>query len=306
MRVAAIINADGGTVRRAGAEAERERVTAALAEQGIEGEVVLAPGRDLTRAAVRALDLASAGGLDAVAVGGGDGTVSGVAGLAAGTGVPLGILPLGTLNHFAKELVIPLALEAAVAVIAAGATRDIDVGEVNGRVFINNSSVGVYPYMVAERDRRMRREGWGKWPAMALAFLRMLRRFPRRRLTISAAGWREPCRTPLVFVANNDYQFGLGGRGKRTRLDGGELALYVARHRHALALLGLVFRATFGRLDEARDLTHHRAPAAEIRSRASRLPVAVDGEVVRLRPPLRYRIRPRALRVLVPRPNEAA
>jgi diacylglycerol kinase family enzyme len=306
MRVAAIINADGGTVRRAGPEAERERVAAAFAQHGLEGEIVLARGQDVTREAARALDLATAGGLDAVAVGGGDGTIGAVAGLASGTGVPLGILPLGTLNHCAKELEIPLALDEAAAVIAAGTTRDIDVGEVNGRVFVNNSSVGVYPYMVLERDRRMRGEGWGKWPAMTLAFLRMLRRFPRRRLYISAEGWAEPCRTPLVFIGNNEYEFGLLGLGKRARLDGGELSLYVARHRHPLALLGLVFRATFGRLDEAKDFTQHRAAAAEIRSRASRLPVTIDGEVVRLRPPLHYRIRPRALRVLGPRPNEAA
>jgi diacylglycerol kinase family enzyme len=160
--------------------------------------------------------------------------------------------------------------------------------------------------MVIDRDRRMRDGSWGKWPAMALAFLRMLRRFPRRRLTICVEGWAEPYRTPLVFIGNNEYDFGLFSRGGRERLDAGELSLYVAKHSRPLALLGLIFRATFGRLDQATEIERHRVAAAEIRSRASRLPVAVDGEVVRLRPPLRYRIRPRALRVLVPKRGEAA
>jgi diacylglycerol kinase family enzyme len=305
MRVTAILNANGGTIRTAGAEATRKRLAEAFAKRDVEAEIVLARGAEIGAQAKHALERAKRGEIDAVVIGGGDGTIGSVAGIVAGSGVPLGVLPLGTRNHFAKALGLPFGLEEAAAAIAAGATREIDVGEVNGRVFINNSSVGVYPYMVAERDRRMEAEGRRKWTAMGLAFVRMVRRFPRRRLSIEAEGWTAPCKSPLVFVGNNEYGFGLLDLGKRVRLDGGELSLYVAKQRRPLGLFKLVVEATFGRLDDAEDFDIRHVRQAEIRTRASRLPVAVDGEVVVLTPPLRYRIRPRTLRVFAP-PAEAA
>src|SRR4051812_6063599 len=202
MRVTAILNADGGTILSAGAAATRDALAAAFEKHGAAAEIALARGPEIALRAAQAIQRARRGEIDAVAVGGGDGTVGSVAGLAAGSGVPLGVVPLGTLNHFAKALGLPLDLDGAAAAIAAGAAREVDVGEVNGRVFINNSSVGVYPYMVAERDRRMAAEGRRKWAAMTLAFLRMVRRFPRRRLTVRVEGWTAPCRTPLLFVGN--------------------------------------------------------------------------------------------------------
>src|SRR5205085_3333428 len=122
--------------------------------------------------------------IDAVVVGGGDGTIRTVAGVLAGTAVPLGILPLGTLNHFAKDLGIPAELEAATAVISEGYTRRIDLGEVNDEIFINNSSLGIYPYLVADRERQTSGTSRPKWIAASLAFLRVLRRFPTRRLNV--------------------------------------------------------------------------------------------------------------------------
>jgi diacylglycerol kinase family enzyme len=283
-----------------GQEAARERLATAFATYDVAAEILLVRGAELQDAARSVIEKAQRGEADAIAVGGGDGTVGSVAGLAADTGIPIGVLPLGTLNHFAKEIHLPLTLEGAAAAIAAGEVREIDVGEVNGRVFINNSSVGVYPYMVVERERRMRQEKRGKWVAMALALLRILHRFPRRRLRVDAEGLIEACRTPLVFVGNNEYGLGLFALGKRKRLDDGVLWLYIAKDRSPWGLLKLVLRATFGRLDEATDFDVHRVAEAEIASRASRLAVAVDGEVVVLHPPLRYRSRARSLRIIAP------
>ena len=87
-------------------------------------------------------------------VGGGDGTLSAAASILAGTDTALGVLALGTLNHFARDLRIPLDLDGAIGVIAAGHHQTVDVGEVNGQVFINNSSIGIYPFFVAERSGR--------------------------------------------------------------------------------------------------------------------------------------------------------
>jgi diacylglycerol kinase family enzyme len=259
--------------------------------------VEVVAGDAIRTAAERARERAVAGAIDGVAVGGGDGTIRTVAGVLADSGVPLGLLPLGTLNHFARDLGIPPDLQGAVAAIARGRVQAVDVAEVNGEVFVNNSSIGIYPYMVLDRERRRSLHGLTKWTAMALAVFRTLRYLPLRRLAIRAGGRDEPSRTPCVFVGNNEYDLAAPALGRRARLDAGELCLYVAQAEGRLALLWLAVRAGLGILRETRDLRKLRVAAAEIAARTSRLPVALDGEVARLRPPLRYRIRPRALRV---------
>jgi diacylglycerol kinase family enzyme len=232
-------------------------------------------------------------------VGGGDGTVGSAAGLLAGTDVPLGVLPLGTLNHFAKDLGMPLEVERACAAIAARRTRRVDVAEVNGRVFVNNSAVGLYPYMVIDRERRQDHSGLGKWPAMTLAFLRAVRHFPRRRLRVCVEGWTRPYRTPCLFVGNNAYDMSLLSM-RRQRLDGGQLWLFVAGHQDRLAFMWLAARIAVGGLEREGNFETVSTPSAEILSRASRLHVSTDGEVQRLQPPLRYRSRPGDLVVFAP------
>ena len=119
---------------------------------------------------------AIAHGAAAVVAGGGDGTVSSVASVLVDGTTPLGVLPLGTLNHFAKDAGIPLDLEAAVATVVAAHVTSVDVGEVNGRTFINNSSIGVYPDIVTEREK-LRTQGYRKWLAFVVATARILRRY---------------------------------------------------------------------------------------------------------------------------------
>ena len=284
---------------REGPDALRERVAAAFASERVEAEVVLAEGDGIGREIERALGQARAGEIDGVVVGGGDGTVGSAAGLLAGTDVPLGVLPLGTLNHFAKDLGMPLEVERACAAIAAGRTRRVDVAEVNGRVFVNNSAVGLYPYMVIDRERRQDHSGLGKWPAMTLAFLRAVRHFPRRRLRVCVEGWTRPYRTPCLFVGNNAYDMSLLSM-RRQRLDAGKLWLFVAGHQDRLAFMWLAARIAVGGLEREGNFETVSTPSAEILSRASRLHVSTDGEVQRLQPPLRYRSRPADLVVFAP------
>jgi diacylglycerol kinase family enzyme len=218
----------------------------------------------------------------------------------AGSDIPLGVLPLGTLNHFARDLGISFVAEEAVAVIAAGADRAVDVGEINNTIFINNSSIGLYPYLVLGRERRRRRKRLSKWTAMILAIPGVLRNLPVFRLDILVGGTVEPCRSPCVFIGNNEYRISAPGLGTRDSLDRGELCLYVARTQGRLAMFWLACRSVFGLVRQQRDLRIFRGATADISSRRRRLLVAFDGEVETMQSPLHYKIRPGALRVFAP------
>jgi diacylglycerol kinase family enzyme len=303
MRVLAILNVHGKAGAEAGAERIHAQVADAFAAAGVDATIEVVGGAELSPAVQTALGARASGDrfpFAALVVGGGDGTISTAAGHLAGTGIPLGVLPLGTLNHFARDLGIPSVIDLAALVIAQGHARDIDVGEVNGRVFINNSSIGIYPYMVEAREERRRALGVGKWWAMALAFGWMLRRFPMHRLSIATGDGVRPRRTPCAFIGNNAYALDPAALGTRAALDRGELCLYIARSSSRLQLLWLMVKAVFGRLKPAQDFDLIRTASAEINSRSARLRVAADGELAKMAPPLRYRIRPNALRVLVP------
>ena len=301
-RAVVLANAGAGAraFNRARAADLKRKLAAALVHSGVAADIRFVDGKGLRKAASRALAEARRGDIDAVIAGGGDGSIRAVASVLAGTGVPLGVIPLGTLNHFARDLGLPLHVEDAAAIIGSGQTRMIDLGEVNGEIFINNSSIGIYPYLVIERDRRRARGGVAKWMAMAPAFLQMLRHFPRRRLRISAEGLARPYRTPCLFVGNNEYGMELFTFGRRHRLDAGRLWFYVVKPRTPLAFFWMVCRMCFGRIEEARDLDRFKLKEAEVGARANRLPVALDGEVTFMHTPLRYRSRAQALCVIVP------
>ena len=193
-RAVVLANAGAGTraFNRAYAADLKLRLGAAFVRAGVTAEIRVLDGKRLQKAASRALAQARRGDIDAVIAGGGDGSIRAVASVLAGTRVPLGIIPLGTRNHFAKDLGLRLDVEGAAETIASGQARMVDLGEVNGEIFINNSSIGIYPYLIIERDRRRARDGLAKWMAMVPAFLRMLRHFPRRRLRISAEDFARP------------------------------------------------------------------------------------------------------------------
>jgi len=300
MRVTVLINPNARLAHNHDGTGLREQIEAGFAARGIVAQVVAAAGEALPEAAAAAVEAARRGEVDAVIAGGGDGSIGTVAGLLAGSGIPLGILPLGTLNHFARDLGIPPDLDAAIGLIADGATRAIDVAEVNGHAFVNNSSVGFYAILVLERERLQNDRGLSKWAAMMLACLRLLRRFSLRRLTVAAEGRRMQHRTPLVFVGNNAYRLHPPELGTRACLDDGRLWICVARQQNRRQLLWLACRSLLGLRQSLQELEIVCADSAEIESRASRLPVAVDGEVRIMHPPLRYRARPGALQVFAP------
>lgn len=290
MKAAILINRGGGS-------AKRELVEKAIAGLRLGEEAQWLDGNEIAQAAKRAVE----GGARLVVAGGGDGTLSCVAGALAGTGAALGILPLGTLNHFARDLGVPLDLAEAAAVIAQGRTRAVDVAEVNGRVFVNNSAIGLYPLMILDRDSQQRRLGRSKRLAMIVASLRTLFRFHHRRLTLTVNDERSGrIDTPLLFVGNNDYRIDLGAPGQREKLDGGQLCVFVLRKQTRRGLIAATVRAL---LDRSRDDDMVRIDGVErlhVSSRRSRLAVSLDGETALMDTPLDYRIRPKALKVVAP------
>jgi len=240
-----------------------------------------------------------------VVAAGGDGTISAVAAALAGTDKVLGVLPVGTLNHFAKDLGIPLDLETAVRTIREGEVTAVDVGEVNGRIFINNSSLGIYPQIVSRREAQQQRLARGKWPAFFWATIQALRRFPFLDLRITFEGKQLFRRTSFLFIGNNQYEIAGFNLGSRTCINAGKLGLYLSHRTGRLGLFRLALHALFGRVDQAKDFDAFCVTEARIETKKSRLLVAFDGEVERMETPLQYRIRPAALHVLVPRKKAA-
>jgi diacylglycerol kinase family enzyme len=296
MKASVLLNAAAG-LRPRQVQAEVVRVRELFATLEVEAHVRLVAGPDLLAAAREAADSDT----DVVVMAGGDGTVSAGAGGLAGTDKPMGVLPLGTLNHFARDLGIPTELEAAVRNVAEGIVREVDVGEANDRVFVNNSSLGLYPAAVALRDAWMARQSMQKWVAMGRAALDTLRRFPVVRLTLRVPEGSLNVTTPMVFIGNNRYETKLFSLGKRPALEDGDLWVYLARDAGRFRFLRLALRALIGRLDDSRDFQGLCVKEMLVEDRRRMLKVAFDGEVCHVAPPLRYQIRPRALRVIVPR-----
>jgi diacylglycerol kinase family enzyme len=235
---------------------------------------------------------------------GGDGTISTAAAALAGTDIPLGVLPFGTLNHFAKDLGIPLELEASVQNIIENNVTAVDVAEVNGKVFINNSSLGLYPDMVRDRQRQQSRLGRGKWRSVLWASLSVLRRFPFLVVRIELDSTKQDFVTPVVFIGNNEYQMQGFEIGARESLRRGVLSIYIVKRQRRAALVRLSFAALLGRLEQARDFEALTATELVIETHRKRVLVSTDGEVQPMTSPLHYRIRPKALRVIVPRTME--
>ena len=295
LRTVALINAASGSTD----DQRVQRLADLLRARELDWRIFAAQGADLAGLARDAAESEA----DVVVAGGGDGTVSVVGSALAGSRKILGVLPLGTLNHFAKDLEIPLALDAAVENITAGHVAQIDTGEVNGRIFLNNSSIGLYPKLVLRREKQ-RRVGHPKWLAMIAALYRTLRQYVVLRVRITADGKRFHRSTPIVFVGNNEYQIEGRDLGGRRCLNGGVLCLYALHNTGPWGMLEFAVRAVLRQAWRIKDFDALQARAILIESRRKRLRVALDGEVADLETPLRYRIRTGALRVIVPKVSQ--
>jgi diacylglycerol kinase family enzyme len=291
--VKVIMNARSGVGEKADA---RRSLTEIFQAGGVRADISLAEsGADVDRFAQDA----ARGDWEVIMAGGGDGTINTVASYLIGTDKILGVLPLGTLNHFAKDLNIPLDLEGAAQTAISGHAVNVDVGEVSGRIFLNNSNLGLYPAIVREREKKQSL-GSGKWTAFVWAVVSAFRRYPFLHVRLVAGGKKFDLKTPFVFVGNNEYVMERLSIGGRKRLDQGVLSLYVTNRTGRWGLVRLALRALLGHLREEKDFLALLTDEVKIETRHKRLRVAFDGEVDVMRTPLRYHCRPGSLRVMVP------
>lgn len=285
-----IVNAGGGAAAKAGDKLHAQ-LTQQFAEAGIAAAVELIPGARIAKALAAALQRG-----DRVVIGGGDGTIGSAALAVATAGATLGILPLGTRNHLARQLGLG-ELDQAIAAIAAGQTQSIDIGRIGDRAFVNNASIGLYPTLVRLRDDAPLPKALANIPA-AWSAIKQLR---HHRLRVTIDGAAETIRTPLLFIGNNLYSLERGSLGERISLSDGQLGVYAIAAKSRLGLIGFAASALRGRIDYERDFAQMTAcTQLTIGAHAGSLDVALDGEPVRLPTPLTVQVMPRALKVLAP------
>jgi diacylglycerol kinase family enzyme len=297
LRLALIFNRSSGTLLGQDAAALAEQVEAIFREAGHEVTTKLADGAEVVSVLGQV-----APGVDAVVIGGGDGTIAAAAQALIGKKTALGVLPLGTMNLFAKDLGLPLDLKEAAKTLSTAKIKEIDVGEVNGAVFLCTSMVGVFPVLARRRERERHHKNPFKWVGALIATVAALQRHSPSRLQLDSDKTFERVKTYAVIVTNNVYEGDIFGPSiKRTVLDGGTLVVHVAKQKSTIAMMRLLAELFLGNWLGDPELDSKEVLELNVHTgRKHSLNVMNDGEVLLLETPLHYRILPRALNVLVP------
>jgi len=231
---------------------------------------------------------------------GGDGTIHHVMQGVVHTDATLGVLPVGSFNHFAKDLGIPLDWRSALDVALTGQIRQIDTGRLNDRFFVNNVSIGLYPELVARREERGR--DYPRWKARMYAAYSTLRKYPHVTVVVESEFHQELIRTHVFMVSNNSYDLSrIGIEAPRTNLGEGQLSVYWLPHTPRLQLMKFVARYLAGRMREVPGFRSFRTRRMRIQSSRPHLDVGIDGEVFTMQTPLVMTIVPQSLNVRVPR-----
>lgn len=279
-------------------------VLAACAAAGRRCELlpVEQPG-DLPDTARRAVQQARAAGGIVVAAGG-DGTINGVAQAVLGSGCPLGVLPRGTFNYFARTHGIPQDLTGALQVLLHEAAVPVQVGLLNGRVFLVNASLGLYPRLLEDREAWKRQFGRSRLVALLAGIKTLLRGHRSLRLSVERPGdSTRQVRTPTLFVGNNALQLEQVGLPEASAIDAGRLAGVMLRPVGRWALLMLLARGAFGQLGEADQVLNFAFSRLTVKPRrfgSRQIQVATDGEVLRMPLPLHFEVAPQPLLLIRP------
>ena len=299
-RLALVLNGSAG---KKDAGASEERIRERLAPRVKEfAPFPVSDGGAIAGAAKRA----SQDGFDIVVALGGDGTQSAVAGALIGSNSVMGVLPGGTFNYFSRELGVGETLDEALDTILQGYARPIDIGDVNGRIFLNNACIGVYPAILERREAIYRRWGRSRFAAYWSVLLALRNMRSPMHLSLSLNGVTTEIHTPLAFAARSAFQLESMGLEGVEAVSNGQLALFLAKGHKPIDLIKAAVRLAFGSVARGRDFELIVADEIVIETRQSRRTLAIDGEKERLNGPFRLRVRRDALSVLVPAPVEAA
>ncbi len=290
-----ILNAKSGSQK---ADEARTAIEQVLRESGRPFQITMATGEQLGRitkekAATDCAVLVAAGG---------DGTICCVAEAALKHGKTLGVIPLGTFNYFAKNLGIPLEPEGATRVILEGNTVRASVLDLDGRLILNNTSIGIHPAVLLKRRQIYRRWGRNQISAYLSVLLTAFQPPPRLRVRLATDEGEVTRETPLVMVCSNAFQMEAFGLAGKECLAKGDFALYVARMAGRLTILRHGWRTLLKRLRPGIDYEVICTSEVAIETiQRRRFRAAVDGDLERLESPLRFRVAPEALCVLAPR-----
>ena len=236
---------------------------------------------------------------DLAVAAGGDGTVGALIDSFPAEKIPIAIIPCGTFNHFASDAGVPLEMKASVAAAFSGSLEKLDAASVNGRLFINNSSIGLYPHSVEVRENLEKKYGHNRWLFLILAFSRIFTRFPVYKVTLKINGREEKHITSSLFVGNNKYEVELLKFGSRESLKDGKLSLYFSKCRNRWKFLRNAFFLVLGRLEQAENFELLLVDDVYIQTQKRKVRVSADGELIRLSPPLRYESLPGAVKIIL-------
>ena len=293
-----ILNARSGSHR---AEKTRQALEKVFGESGRSFQITLVSGETIDRVA----EEKAASGCEVLVAGGGDGTICSVAEAALRSGKTLGVLPLGTFNYFARNLGIPLELEGAAQVILDGFSVRAPVFDLDGRLVLNNASIGIHPAVLLKRRRMYQRWGRNQFSAYLSVLMTAFQRAPRLQVRLQTSEGEVRRETPLVMVCSNAFQMEAFQLVGTECLAEGEFALYVARMEGRATILRLGLRTLLRRLRSGLDYEVVCTSDVTIETRRRYLRAAVDGDLEKVKSPMRFRVAPQPLCVLAPREKTA-
>jgi diacylglycerol kinase family enzyme len=238
---------------------------------------------------------------------GGDGTLNTAAQAAIAHGVPLGVIPQGTFNYFGRVHGISLDLESAARALVHASPTPVQVALLNGKLFLVNASLGLYPQLLQDREAFKAQFGRHRWVALLSGLVTLFKWRHQLRVEIEVDGQVRPVRTPTLVVGNNRLQLERLGLAPEVvgRVGAGELAALVVRPIGTGAMLWLMLQGAFGRLGEAQDVESFAVRSLTVSVRGMRrVKVAADGEVGAMSTPIRFEVSPRPLLLMMPQPQD--
>ena len=298
MHIVAILNRDGGTLRTMDLDVLCNQAIAIFAGHGHALDCRIVAGAAVEAELQR---VAGTAGVDVMLAAGGDGTVSTAAGIAFATGMPLAVLPAGTMNLFARALQLPLELGAAMEAIAGGEIGAVDIATANDRAFVHQFGVGVHARLVRIRERMVYRSRIGKMLASLRAIISAAVRPPDFEAEIQTGNGRERRRVSGIAVSNNPL--GEGHIPHADRLDAGVLGVYMAAPMSSWALIRLAIDVLLGRWRASPAVSEQEVEQVTLSfpRRKRDAHAVIDGELIKLAPAVTLKVHPKALKVLLPK-----